>query len=417
VGFMEDVELGYSDRALKKKKIKEIDLQRGFKELDENDIIKFPPIGAKLKLFTDYKLTFIFSLLPFLTYIDTWYRGVFFDPSLLFQPILYCIIFNLIGWVFHDTYTNPFKLMGYYSDKGKKSGEVMKGLFHISDDNESKGYEELRNRYFKYTFDPSYFVISYIIGGLLLGFSVYYFFLNILGGYYFLILITLISIFIIFNPIVILVLGFLRIAIFFADGFILECFEIQHFLNGLEKIDELNQEQKIKLMNSENFHTFREKLCTVGEILFQQGIKFIFLGITFNVVILVWNYLPWLGFTGAYTLTMLLSLGILLSSFGMLVFILPQYQIHQQLRELKERNLEIYQELLKKEYFSLSFLSSDKIKAEKEEILDRINVLEKLSEDVQKVGTWTYDFPEVLKILAGILITIVPFAFQIFLGA
>jgi hypothetical protein len=184
------------------------------------------------------------------------------------------------------------------------------------------------------------------------------------------------------------------------------------------------QSEKIKLsditkevrISGRTYYEFQRGNRKIGEFLF--NIATILITICVVIGVLLWaanqiNILPqgWdlaiIAFTTILTIIGILSLGI---------FLFPQLLVHSYLRNFKYNLIDSFSSLLARlEYIYFESMINPKILQKIDEdwksrpdLMTDINIIKGKIEDIKKYGTWSYDFPEVIKLILVAASTIIP---------
>ncbi|MHA1311725.1 MAG: hypothetical protein ACTSQO_12505 [Candidatus Helarchaeota archaeon] len=172
----------------------------------------------------------------------------------------------------------------------------------------------------------------------------------------------------------------------------------------------------------QTYFSFRNKIRIFGKFLFRIAWCFTLIGVILNIFIIFWNF--YISKIPAIEIWFLI--GILSTIIGILFFIIPQISIHNYLKKIKRKILDVSTDF--KEYLMVAFFASfylDKsiaisLKPEelqiREPLRDDIKVLEDYNNKLRHAGTWSYDFPKIGELLIGLIVSIVPLIVQYWLN-
>jgi len=178
---------------------------------------------------------------------------------------------------------------------------------------------------------------------------------------------------------------------------------------------EKNKRKIIKNKNSASYFGFQESNRYIGEYLFRITGFLLFLVLIISVLCVVlyhfFSYAPEMQMNFIILLVFDFTFAIL----TVILFIYPQLEVHNFLKSYKREIIELFNLKIEEinSYFLLSFHESidiNKINPKWNSTEDLINEVEMLMmyvEQMESMGTWSYDFPEILKLIA---VALSPFA-------
>nr|MDO8133280.1 hypothetical protein [Candidatus Njordarchaeum guaymaensis] len=171
--------------------------------------------------------------------------------------------------------------------------------------------------------------------------------------------------------------------------------------------EELSDPQKLSL-----FWRFYESVTEIGKFMYSLCLRFILAGFIYvSIVILgdlLKNPLGQVSPTGT-----LASIGVLSVAFGLFVF--PQLSIHNALVRYKEQASLVVHDLQReletsfvKALDRLESLGEEKSKWKtKQELWEDSRIIDETVKHVDSVGTWSFRFPSVLKLLGAALVPLI----------
>lgn len=180
----------------------------------------------------------------------------------------------------------------------------------------------------------------------------------------------------------------------------------------LEKYQSRLKNKKEYFDTDMTYFEFQRLTRILGRFLFRLFFKLIILAIIVNVVGIIPLRLGIWTPLNMYT-------WIALAFLSILFFIIPQITVHITLKNAKEKIIETLDQLQDKTREKLGddlYLKEDEITTE--EIDRKVKILKHIQtskEELKKLGTWAYDFPEVLKLLVVASLSIIPVLIE-FLG-
>jgi hypothetical protein len=177
----------------------------------------------------------------------------------------------------------------------------------------------------------------------------------------------------------------------------------------LEWFDDIVDSQKVKSRDFKTtLYSFQHDTRIIGAFLFSFFFKVIILLVIADFAI----YLPALIFPEISTVFAIAWLpGTLVM---VLLFILIQFRIHSILKETKEDVLDGLTNLYNAFKLDLYQIFNDKNWEYQKGIMDQISFIKEEIAEIKKMGTWTYDFPAILKMVGAALVTLIPLLFEIF---
>jgi hypothetical protein len=90
------------------------------------------------------------------------------------------------------------------------------------------------------------------------------------------------------------------------------------------------------------------------------------------------------------------------------LFVLAQVRIHTILKFAKEKVIDGLNDFYNKFKLQLYHMFYERNWEEKKGLMDQVSFIQDELEEISKMGTWTYDFPAILKMIGAALITIIP---------
>ncbi|MHA1282458.1 MAG: hypothetical protein ACTSQP_08095 [Promethearchaeota archaeon] len=160
-------------------------------------------------------------------------------------------------------------------------------------------------------------------------------------------------------------------------------------------------------ISGRTYYEFQRANRKIGEFLFNVASYFIFLSVFYGILIWIANLFNLIpenlklnlqAFTIATTIFGVLSLGI---------FLLPQLKIHKFLKDFKYTLIDNYSSLVSRlEYLYFeSFIHPEILEKvdrnwkTRKDILKDIQLIKNLIKEFKEYGTWSYDFPEIMKFI------------------
>ncbi|MFX0100129.1 MAG: hypothetical protein ACFFCS_11160 [Candidatus Hodarchaeota archaeon] len=160
----------------------------------------------------------------------------------------------------------------------------------------------------------------------------------------------------------------------------------------------------------------------IGEFLFSLATIMIMVCVLIAVMLFLLNILNFLPAHFEASMN-IWTVGItVVGVLSLLIFILPQVSIHQYLQKFKYSLIDSYSELISRlEYIYFESMVDRSVLSrisenweEKTDVIEDINLLKEMIEEVKSYGTWAYDFPEVMKLIAVAASTVIPFLLGLF---
>lgn len=193
-----------------------------------------------------------------------------------------------------------------------------------------------------------------------------------------------------------------------------EDFTITHYNNYLSKllVDEETDKGEVRDILRKSYFDFQKGYRNCGILMFNFTLMLILISLLLAFGPFFFSFLiP----EFREQATFFAYIGLTVSIFSSFVFIIPQFGIHYVLSNKKKEIIDTFnqkREILESFYLDAiqndKFLHSKQSWSSREEILKDIDFLKQKIEKTEKYGTWAYDFPAVLKILAVILSTLLP---------
>ncbi|MHA1848824.1 MAG: hypothetical protein ACTSYS_04745 [Promethearchaeota archaeon] len=187
----------------------------------------------------------------------------------------------------------------------------------------------------------------------------------------------------------------------------------------------LLNEGKISSLNENDFaasyYVFQRGNRIIGEFLFRVS----------GILVLMWTIIALISFLLSLVLKVYADFvviyifsALLLDVISIGFFIFPQIEIHLKLKRYKYLIIDIFNKKLEElnDLFVMSFRHED-ILAEinsrwktRQELYEEVYMIESYLKRVDMFGTWSYDFPEVLKIIAVALVALLPIFIKLIFG-
>ncbi|MFX1570472.1 MAG: hypothetical protein ACFFCV_19200 [Promethearchaeota archaeon] len=368
---------------------------------DINRIIKHTPIAQKTGILYNYWLAIPFMICWSFALTLQMLHGLLFDPTYhtqcfyanLMQLILWPCMYLFFNWVYRTTV--------FYVNEIMFEEKKFRNLFI-----NNEVYLEYRSSFYKLVYSKKeliliiLFIISQIFG-VFTGFSEP----------------TSLSTIYIIGQIIEQVVWFIAVIAIgsvayyvitvFLKYFIFVKFEnlsLSKYLNWFNNlIYESNPGDSQELQVT--LYSFQNNTRVIGKFLFVFFFKFIFLLVCADLVV----YLPSFFFpidTGAaiYWVPGTMAL--------VIFFVLSQYRIHSILKNAKENVIDGLNDLYNRFKQKLYQIFYEKDWEEKKGLMDQISFIQDELQEIKKMGTWTYDFPAILKMIATALITLIPLVLE-----
>jgi len=183
----------------------------------------------------------------------------------------------------------------------------------------------------------------------------------------------------------------------------------------LKKRDLSDLHRKLDI-SGRTYYEFQRANRKIGEFLFNIAALFIFISVFYGILIWIANIFNLIpknlkGNLQAFTIAT--------TVFGFLsfaLFLLPQLKIHKFLKDFKYTLIDNYSSFVSRlEYLYFeSYIHPEILEKvdinwkSRMDILEDINLIKSLIEEAKGYGTWSYDFPEVIKIVAVAASTTIP---------
>lgn len=184
----------------------------------------------------------------------------------------------------------------------------------------------------------------------------------------------------------------------------------------LEKKKIYELKQRINFVGR-TYYEFQRGNRKIGELLFNIAAILVFLSVSVGIIIWLLNILNLLpaGLSTNVTLFSIATTVFGFLSFG--IFIFPQLQLHRFLKNFKFSLIDSFSVLLSRlEYIYFESMIDPQILEEidsewgedRENLLEEIRFVKDLIKEVKSYGTWSYDFPEIMKLLLVAVSTLIP---------
>lgn len=369
------------------------------------DITPYRPFSQKSRIMYDYRLIAIY--LPAFLFAQALLliHGMLYDPTnplfdleiIISAMIIYPVLYTCINWVYRSTveYTNKI----FFDEESR-----LKNLFKSNEE-----FQKFREKFYKSAYNKK----ELIILGLFL-FPQYY---NILDRFYDTSSISVIYIsgFLLFQILWGLVVLSLASGMFYVIMMFIRFYKftsadelsISEYLEWFNQIvynskTEKTQELKVTI------YSFQHDMRVIGTFLFTFYFKFIIVLLICDMAIYIPGLILGLDNSGA---AIYWVPGTFIFVF---LFIVSQIKIHKILKSSKQEVMDglidLYNDFKKRLY--LIFYENKW--EDKKGILDQIEFIKSEIEELSNMGTWTYDFPEILKMVTAALLTLIPLVFELF---
>jgi hypothetical protein len=164
------------------------------------------------------------------------------------------------------------------------------------------------------------------------------------------------------------------------------------------------------------YYEFQRGNRQIGEFLFNIATILIVICITAGIVLFLIDLLNLLPETLAVNMTIIYVVIFIFGILSLGIFVLPQISIHKFLKDLKYRLVDNFSSLssrLEFLYFESMvkpeiLLKIDKSWESRKDIVEDIDLIKEMVKEVREYGTWSYDFPEVMKLIVVAGATIIP---------
>jgi len=202
---------------------------------------------------------------------------------------------------------------------------------------------------------------------------------------------------------------------------------ISAFGNMIADINDMITEaqlKKVKLsdfrrkldVSGRTYYEFQRGNRKIGEFLFNITAILIFLSVTAGIIIWV---IGTLNLLGEGLEAQLASVAVITTLFGILsfgIFLFPQLSIHKFLKKFKLTLIDTFSILASRlEYLYFEAMIHPEILAKIDEewtsrrdLLEDIHLIKELIEEIKGYGTWSYDFPEIMKLVVVAAATMIP---------
>lgn len=208
---------------------------------------------------------------------------------------------------------------------------------------------------------------------------------------------------------------------------------ITKYGNMIDRINEtliIAQKDKKKLVDinipidisGRTFYEFQRGNRKIGEFLF--NIATILIVVCISAGILLW-VVDSLNLLSSFFSGSLLIMDIIIFIFGLValgIFILPQFTLHRFLKKFKYTLIDKFAVLnsrLEYLYFE-SFKNPSALNKidekwkNRQNLVDDMNFIKEKQNEVKNYGTWSYDFPEVMKLILVVASTLIPLILPFF---
>ena len=180
---------------------------------------------------------------------------------------------------------------------------------------------------------------------------------------------------------------------------------ISNYLTWFNKLISSSQTLDAKELQT-TLYTFQHNTRVIGQFLFSFFFRFIIFLVVIDLII----YLP--SFIDPNVNTAASIFWVPGTLMFIVLFVLAQYKIHIILKEAKEKVIDGLNIFYNNFKLSLYQMFYDKNWEEQKGIMEQISFIKSELDEISAMGTWTYDFPAILKMVAVSLITIIPLIFE-----
>ena len=189
------------------------------------------------------------------------------------------------------------------------------------------------------------------------------------------------------------------------------------FLHNLRAfLFDKDKEKMVKNKNSASYFGFQESNRYIGEFLFKiTGFLILFLVLISSTIAILYNVLT-ISATMQGTFFWAMILVFIFGMITIILFIYPQIEVHNFLKSYKQEIIDLLNLKIEEvsAVFLLSFNKAVDIKAinpkwsTTQDLIDEVEMLMMYEDQMERMGTWSYDFPEVFKLLAVALAPLIP---------
>jgi hypothetical protein len=180
---------------------------------------------------------------------------------------------------------------------------------------------------------------------------------------------------------------------------------ISNYLTWFNKLISSSQTIDSKELQT-TLYTFQHNTRVIGQFLFLFFFRFIIFFVVIDLIIYIPSFIDPNVSTGASIWWVPATLVFIV------LFVVAQYKIHVIIKEAKEKvidGLNIFYNNFKLNLYQMFY---DKNWEEQKGIMEQISFIKSELDEISVMGTWTYDFPAILKMVAVSLITIIPLLFE-----
>ncbi|NVM35846.1 MAG: hypothetical protein HWN81_09635 [Candidatus Lokiarchaeota archaeon] len=169
-------------------------------------------------------------------------------------------------------------------------------------------------------------------------------------------------------------------------------------------------------LSGRTFYEFQRGNRKIGEYLFNIATILIIISIATGIALWVIDFI---NIFPAVISDNFIFIYIVIFIFGMVslgIFILPQFTIHRFLKRFKYKLVDRFASLISRmEYLYFEALKDSSILPfiddrwkQRQDLVEDMNYLKSKIEEVKSYGTWSYDFPELMKLILVVAGTLVP---------
>jgi hypothetical protein len=163
--------------------------------------------------------------------------------------------------------------------------------------------------------------------------------------------------------------------------------------------------------NEVTYYLFQKDVRVIGNLLFWICLRAI-------IVSILASFIYFIGIIFGNPFGAYLSLWVFFSLFFIFLFIFAQLSIHYTLVEAKKDTLQVLYGLynnLKVKSFRILGTLREKRSSEELNLFENMEFFERQILQTEKMGTYSYDFPELFKLVAVAFTTVIPLILQIYL--